>query len=100
MRLSVRPYSAVSGVVAILLWGNATASLAQEQTDPPPPQPDTTTVVEPIATPETPSPAEPPPSPADEGPKHVPPNASGIDLTTLETKNLSLLYFDPVQTYL
>ena len=35
-----------------------------------------------------------------EGPAHVPPDASGIDLTTLETKDLDLLYFDPVQTYL
>ena len=33
-------------------------------------------------------------------PTHVPPDASGIDLSTLETDNLSLLYFDPVQTYL
>jgi len=60
-------------------------------------------VVEPVAVPDTVSTddvAKPPAEPADEGPKHVPPNASGIDLTTLETKNLSLLYFDPVQTYL
>ena len=59
-------------------------------------------VVEPIAAPDAPSDEviRPPTEPADEGPKHVPPNASGIDLTTLETKNLSLLYFDPVQTYL
>ena len=35
-----------------------------------------------------------------QGPAHVPPDASGIDLTTLETKDLDLLYFDPVQTYL
>ena len=101
-----RPGTAASGVMAVLLWSTATAALAQEQTDPPP---DTTTVVEPTATPETAStkeapqpqsPGEPAPAPADEGPKHVPPDASGIDLTTLETKNLSLLYFDPVQTYL
>jgi hypothetical protein len=102
-----RPCSAVSGVVAALLW--STAALAQEQTDPPPPQTDTTTIVEPVATPESTDtkdapppqpPAEPAPAPADEGPQHVPPDASGIDLTTLETKNLSMLYFDPVQTYL
>ncbi len=46
---------------------------------------------------------EPPPAQAaakEAGPAHVPPDASGIDLTTLETKDLDLLYFDPVQTYL
>jgi hypothetical protein len=110
MRVSRRrPGAAVCGTAAALLWSSATAALAQEQTDPPPPQPDTTTVVEPVATPEStstkdapqPQPGgEPTPAPADEGPKHVPPSASEIDLTTLETKNLSMLYFDPVQTYL
>jgi hypothetical protein len=33
-------------------------------------------------------------------PEHVPPDSSGINLTTLETKDLDLLYFDPAQTYL
>src|SRR5687767_894638 len=97
-----RQTSAVPVAAAVLLWSSApSAAAAQEQTDPPPPQPDTTMVVEPIATPETPSTKDAPsPAPIDEGPKHVPPDASGIDLTTLETNNLSLLYFDPVQTYL
>ena len=30
----------------------------------------------------------------------MPPDASGFQLSTLETNNLSLLYIDPVQTYL
>ena len=47
--------------------------------------------------PQEPGPKEPV---EDKGPAHVPPDASGIDLTTLETKNLDLLYFDPIQTYL
>ena len=33
-------------------------------------------------------------------PEHVPPDSSGFHLSTLETKNLSLLYIDPIQTYL
>ena len=36
----------------------------------------------------------------DRQPEHVPQDASGFHLSTLETKNLSLLYIDPVQTYL
>ena len=88
-------------LVGALLVGASTAAYAQEKTDPPPPQPDTTTVEEPVAEPDAPPPEpEEPAEPAPEGPKHVPPNAGGIDLSTLETKNLSLLYFDPVQTYL
>ena len=83
--------------MAVLLVSAATAAYAQEATDPPPPQPDTTTVVEPVAEPDVP-PEE--PAPEAEGPEHVPPSAAEIDLSTLETKNLSLLYFDPVQTYL
>ena len=82
------------GSVAALLVGAATAAYAQEPGDPPPEQPPVTTVEEPIAEPDTP-----PPGPASEIDR-VPPNAGGIDLSTLETKNFSLLYFDPVQTYL
>ena len=40
-----------------------------------------------------------PPAPQQEV-KTVPVDASAIPLSTLETANLSLLYFDPVQTYL
>jgi hypothetical protein len=88
-------------MVASLLLGTASAAAGQEAPPPPPPQPETTTVVEPIAKPET---AVPESSTKEDvkpqGPAHVPPDASGIDLTTLETRNLDLLYFDPVQTYL
>ena len=70
-------------------------ALAQTQPEPLPPQPATTTITE--------GPAREPDA-SKEAPKeeveHVPPDASGIDLSTLETKNLSMLYFDPVQTYL
>ena len=94
MRGIARPRQAVSGMVASLLLGTASAAVGQASPEPPPPQPDTTTIVEPTKpeSPEAESPAK--------GPEHVPPDASGIDLTTLETKNLDLLYFDPVQTYL
>ena len=60
----------------------------------------------PAATPGTP-PAEPvtpaptkPNAPEQKSPEHVPQDASGFRLSTLETNNLSLLYIDPVQTYL
>jgi hypothetical protein len=101
MRGIGRPRQAVSSIVASLMLGTASAAVAQQVPEPPPPQPDTTTVVEPIATPDVP-PSEPPAEgPVEQkGPEHVPPDASGIDLTTLETKDLDLLYFDPVQTYL
>jgi hypothetical protein len=92
------------GSVAALLVSAATAAYAQKAGDPPPPQPPTTTVVEPIAEPDkTPEDAKPdtakPPEEA-KLPEHVPPSAGGLDLSTLETRNFSLLYFDPVQTYL
>ena len=42
--------------------------------------------------------------PAPESPqqelKHAPPDASGFALSTLETKDVSILYFDPTETYL
>ena len=95
-----RPRQAVSSAVAALLLGSASAAFAQQAPDPDPPQPDTTIVEEPIGEPDAP-PVEPlPKEPVDQGPSHVPPDASGIDLSTLETDNLTLLYFDPVQTYL
>ena len=74
------------------------------------PAPETTTIVEnPDAVP--PAPADPPPAepvlaptdpqaPEQKEPERVPKDASGFLLSTLETKNFSLLYFDPVQTYL
>ena len=96
-----RPRRAVLGVVAALLAGSASTAFAQQAPQPPPPPPDTTTVQEPLPNPESvPPPATPQEPEDDKGPKHVPPDASGINLSTLETKDLDLLYFDPVQTYL
>jgi hypothetical protein len=96
-----RPRGAVLSVVAALLAGSASAAFAQQVPQPPPPPPDTTTIQEPIPNPESvPPPATPQEPEDDKGPKHVPPDASGINLSTLETKDLDLLYFDPVQTYL
>src|SRR4051794_29956258 len=96
MRGIGQPRQAVSGIVASLLLGTASAAAAQHASPPQPPQPDTTTVVEP--NPSVP-PAEPEQPTKEKEVEHVPPDASGIDLTTLETKDLDLLYFDPVQTY-
>ena len=94
-----RSRGAFKASVAALLVSAATAAYAQEPGDPPPPQPPTTTVQEPIAEPDTP-PEETSPQPVTEGPARVPPSAGSLNLSTLETKNFSLLYFDPVQTYL
>ena len=90
----------IRGYVAALLCSAATTAFAQQSPEPLPPPPDPTTVVEPIAAPDSPPPTEPVEPSEAKGPDHVPPDASGIDLSTLETDNLSLLYFDPVQTYL
>jgi hypothetical protein len=95
-----RPRGAVVSVVAALLAGSASAAFAQQIPQPPPPPPDTTTIQEPIPDPDSAPPPETSQPTDDKGPKHVPPDASGIDLSTLETNNLDLLYFDPVQTYL
>ena len=98
---------------ALVLTGYASAALAQTPAKQPPlpPPPDTTTEVEkpdavppqpqetPPSEPVTPAPTK-PNAPEPEGPKHVPQDASGFHLSTLETKNLTLLYIDPIQTYL
>ena len=99
------------GALALGLAATAGSAAAQPQSNQPPPPPptDTTTHVEkPDALP--PPPADAPPSepvqpappnaPEQKVPEHVPQDASGFRLSTLETKNLSLLYIDPVQTYL
>ena len=83
-----------SAAVALLVAGRASAAVQPAAPEPSPPAPETF-VQEPIAEPDVP-PEEDAPKP----PERVPEDASGIDLSTLETKNLSLLYFDPVQTYL
>jgi WD40 repeat protein len=47
-----------------------------------------------------PSPIKPTAPEQETSPKHVPQDASGFHLSTLETKDLTLLYIDPIQTYL
>ncbi len=88
------------GYVAALLGSAATTALAQQAPDPNAPPPPPTTVEEPVSAPDTAPPAPDEPAPPTTEVEHVPPSAGGIDLSTLETKNFSLLYFDPVQTYL
>src|SRR4051794_36672479 len=100
MRGKRRPFAARCSVVAALLACTSSVGVAQQAPPPVQPQPDSTTIVEPLPKPGTPSSEQPKEPAKDEGPAHVPPDASGIDLTTLETKDLDLLYFDPVQTYL
>jgi hypothetical protein len=99
--------------LALVLSTSAAGALAQTPTKQPPPAPpaDTTTVVEkpedvppppdmtPPSEPVTPEPTK-PNAPEQTSPDHVPQDASGFHLSTLETNNLSLLYIDPVQTYL
>ena len=101
------------GTLALVLSASSVAALAQtpSKQPPPPPPADTSTVVEnpdvvppppqdtPPAEPVTPAPTK-PNAPEQKGPEHVPQDASGFRLSTLETNNLSLLYIDPVQTYL
>ncbi|HUG46460.1 MAG TPA: hypothetical protein VMK31_08150 [Sphingomicrobium sp.] len=97
----LRPRKAGLCVAAALLAGSASGAFAQQAPEPPQPEPDTGYVEDPVAFPDTLITEIPPdPDPQDQGPEKVPPDASGIDLSTLETKNLTLLYFDPVQTYL
>jgi hypothetical protein len=83
-----RLLSQLAAVAAIALCASAPLH-AQAQEKPPPPQAPTTTVVEPVAKPATPK-----------EPEHVPPDASGLNLSEMDTRDLSLLYFDPAQTYL
>jgi len=101
------------GTLALVLAACGSASFAQTATKqpPPPPQPDTTTEVEhpdevppqPVGQPPN-EPVQPAPTkpnaPEPTGPAHVPQDASGFHLSTLETKDLTLLYIDPIQTYL
>ena len=44
--------------------------------------------------------SRPSPAPETKAPEHVPQDASGFHLSKLETKDLTLLYLDPLQTYL
>jgi hypothetical protein len=93
-----RPRAYLAAAIGTALLGAAGPAFAQAQQKPPPPQTHTTTVEEPVTEPEQPS-KPPAPSP-DQGPSHVPPDASGIDLSEIDTADLRLLYFDPAQTYL
>jgi len=89
----------LAAAIGAVLSTASGAALAQAQQKPPPPQPDTTTVEEPVAKPDT-SVTPPPKEPVNEGPAHVEPDASGLDLSEMDTRDLSLIYFDPGQTYL
>nr|NUR37100.1 hypothetical protein [Sphingomonas sp.] len=98
--------------LAFVLTSSAAAALAQTPAKqaPPPPPPDTITEVEkpdaappqptetPPNEPATPAPAK--PNAPEQKTDHVPQDASGFHLSTLETKDLRLLYLDPAQTYL
>src|SRR6478735_671251 len=89
-------------MAAACLGGVATGALAQAQPEPLPPPPQPTTVQE-GAAPITPAPPPieaPPEEPKDDKPLPQRPTPSGIPLSTLETDQQLLLYFDPVQTYL
>ena len=99
MRSKGRPRLVLPGAVAALLAGVSPA-LAQPASPEPDPPPHDTILTEPVDAPDAPPEVPDPKEPMRQGPAHVPPDASEIDLTTLETRNLSLLYFDPVQTYL
>ena len=113
-RLVVRARGVALASLALGLTVSSGSALAQAQSSqpaPPPPPADTTTQVEkPDAVPPAPTdqqPGEPvqpappaPNAPEQRAPEHVPQDASGFRLSTLETKNLSLLYIDPIQTYL
>ncbi|MCY7338404.1 MAG: hypothetical protein LH465_00355 [Sphingomonas bacterium] len=87
----------VRALITVGLGAAAGQALAQTQPAPPPPPPDTPQVVE---KPDSELPVDDTRNDEPKVPDRVPPDASGIDLSTLETNNLSLLYFDPVQTYL
>jgi len=92
---------------AQFLAGSALGAAAFAQTPttqpPPPPPADTTTIVE-VPQEDTGKPVEPettePEAPEQKSPEHVEQDVSGFRLSTLETRNLSLLYLDPIQTYL
>ena len=93
--VGARPRAFLAAAIATALCGTSGPALAQAQQTPPPPQPDRTIVEEPINKPQPPA-----PEPVDQGPAHVPPDASGLNLSELDTRDLELLYFDPAQTYL
>jgi hypothetical protein len=98
--VGARPRAVLAAALGAALSGASGPALAQaQQQTPPPPQPPTTIVEEPVTRPERPT-EQPTPAPVNQPPAHVPPDASGIDLSEIDTPDLELLYFDPAQTYL
>src|SRR5437868_14906410 len=82
-------------VICAASAGLAAPLAAQTQPAPPPPQAQTMTINEaPLDKPEKKTEGEP------KAPEHIAPDSSEIPLSTLETNDFSLLYFDPIQTYL
>jgi hypothetical protein len=113
MRVAYRVRRRPAYLTAALFLASASGVAAQTPAKPPPAPPpaDTTAVVEkpdavppqpqgePPSEPATPAPTA-PNAPEPKSPQHVPQDASVFHLSTLETKDLSLLYIDPIQTYL
>ena len=96
------PRASTAAMMAFALFGISARAGAQAaaQPSPPPPSPATTSIEEPVSKPPAPSQESPPKDVKDQGPAHVPPDASGLNLSELDTHDISLLYFDPAQTYL
>src|SRR3954454_6199204 len=78
--VSARPRAWFAAAIVTGMCGASSPAHAQALQKPPPPEPT------------APAPKQ--------GPAHVPPDASGIDLSEIDTPDLELLYFDPAQTYL
>jgi len=78
--VGARPRDCLAVLTGVALCGVSGSALAQGLPNPPTPKPNPTVVRE--------------------GPVHVPPDASGIDLSEIDSNDLELLYFDPAQTYL
>ncbi|HEX6410615.1 MAG TPA: hypothetical protein VFZ88_08490 [Sphingomicrobium sp.] len=104
---------AALGPLAICLASSAGTAFAQPQSSQPPPPPPSENPTVQVENPDVvpPAPADPPPAdpvqPAPTEPdapkqetERVPKDASGFLLSSLETDSLSLLYLDPLQTYL
>jgi hypothetical protein len=106
-----RRFAQCTLALVLAAFGSAGFAQTPAKQPPPPPQPDTTTEVEhpaevppppvgePPSEPVQPAPTK-PDAPEPTSPAHVPQDASGFHLSTLETKDLTLLYIDPIQTYL
>jgi len=94
--------TALAGL-ALTVPGRAEAQPTNIPESPPPDQPPQIVEPAPLVVPPPESDTTPtnvPPAPEPPAPKNVRGMPGGIDLTTLETQDLRLLYFDPMQTYL